>query len=96
MLWVMKITVLRSRCQSSKQFFLQKLAGLGVDGAERFVHKQDRGIDRQRAGQSGALLHAAGELVRIMIFEIGQTDALQIVARGFCSFFFRQIGAARG
>ena len=40
----------------------QLLADLGVEGAERLVEQQHRGLDRQRPGQRHALPLAAGEL----------------------------------
>ena len=42
------------------------------------------GIERERAGQPDALLHAAGELVRVLVLETGQPDELDhlLCARG--------------
>ena len=57
--WVTKMTVLRERCQMSQELALHQAAGLRVERAERLVHQQDMRIDRQRAGDRGALLHAA-------------------------------------
>src|ERR1700722_12564521 len=67
---------------------------MGVERAERFVHKQHRRVQRQRPCQPGALLHAAGQLMRIMMLEavemqhldralgpraaLGPVDALQL------------------
>ena len=50
----------RSRC---RQLRLQHVARLRVERAERLVHEQDVGLERERARQRHALPHAAGQLV---------------------------------
>ena len=48
------------------------LRGQRVDVAERLVHEENLRIDRQRAGDAEALLHSAGELARVRLFEATQ------------------------
>src|SRR6185312_11967060 len=48
-----------------QQLVLQEIARLHVERPEGLVHQQHLGLDRQRAGDAHALLHAAGQLVRI-------------------------------
>ena len=80
--WVMNTMVLRSsgRSISVQQLLLQDFAGLRVERGERLVHQQHRRIHRQRAHQADALLHAAGELIGIVLLEAGEPDQLEIVA----------------
>ena len=49
-------------------------AGLRVDRGERLVHEQQLGLVGQRAGDGDALLHAAGELPRVAVADVGQPD----------------------
>jgi len=64
-----KITELGLRGQIASSS-LCDVPGLGVQGAERFVHQQDLGVDGERAGDGGALHHAAGKRG-----VVGQVDA---------------------
>ena len=57
-----------------EQVLLQLRARLRIERAERLVHQDHRRIVDQRADQRGALAHAAGELVRIMVLEAGKPD----------------------
>src|SRR3990170_4295509 len=52
-----------------------------VQGAERFVHQQERGVKGQGAGDGDALLHAAGELVGVVGAELGEAGELQQLLR---------------
>ena len=70
--WVMNTMVLRSSgAASAQQFLLQHLAGLRVERGERLVHQQHRRVHRERADEADALLHAAGELIGIVLLEAG-------------------------
>ena len=61
---------------------LEDLArGLWVERARRLVAQQDLGVRRQRAGNGDALLLTAGELRRIGLRLVGQTDRLQKLLR---------------
>ena len=62
-----------------QQLLLQDLAGLRVERGERLVHQQDRRVHGERAHQADALLHAAGELVGIVLLEAGEPDQIEIV-----------------
>jgi|GEM_PF-4045575 len=59
------------------QLLLQVAAGNGVDRAEGFVHQQQVGLDRQRAGDAHALRLAARQLVRPAAAVVGQAGQLQ-------------------
>ena len=54
-------------------------AGHLVERGERFVHQQDRGVDRERPHQPDALLHAAGQLVRVGVAEVAEADLVEQV-----------------
>ncbi len=51
-----------------------RVAQLGVEIGEGFVEQQDGGADHQRAGESDALLLAAGELARAPLAEMAELD----------------------
>ena len=53
--------------QMREQLGLHALAGHLVEGAERLVHEQQARAFGQRPGDRDALLHAAGELVRVVL-----------------------------
>ena len=59
-----------------QQLGLHVLARLRVERGERLVHQQHHRIRRQRPGQVDALLHAAGQLRRIVPLEAGEADQL--------------------
>ena len=80
-LWVTKTTTPRRARPDAHQLDLHQLAGLGVDAGEGLVHQQDLGLGRQRPGQRDALLHAAGELVRIGVGEAVEADERRGSAR---------------
>ena len=48
----------------------------GIERAEGLVEQQHLGIERERAGEADALLHASGELVGVLVLEAGQSDEL--------------------
>ena len=60
-----------------QQLHVQALARHLVERAERLVHQQQRGVERQRAGDRDALLHAARELPGPARLEPGQLDELE-------------------
>src|ERR1041384_5117146 len=64
-----------------QQLLLELLARLRVNRAERLVHEQDVGLLRQRARDADALLHTAGDLVRIIFLEAVEADELEVLAR---------------
>jgi hypothetical protein len=69
------------RLPDPEQQLLHQRARLVVQGAERLVEEQDLRIVRQRAREGGALLHAAGQHLRVVRLEAAQPDALDVVGR---------------
>ena len=49
-------------------------AGDLVEGGERLVHQQQRRAERHRPHEGDALLHAARQLVRVGVGEVGEAD----------------------
>ena len=72
----MNSTVLLRLGPDLQQLGLHELARLGVERGERLVHQQHQRIGRQRPRQVDALLHAAGQLRRIVALEAGEPDQL--------------------
>ena len=62
-----------------EELFVEMVAGDLVQGTERLVHQQQFGLERQRAGDRDALLHAAGKLPRELALEAGQIDQFQMM-----------------
>jgi hypothetical protein len=62
-----------------QQFRLQRQFQLGVERTERFVHQDRPRIVDQGPRQHRALLHAAGELARIVTAIAGEPDLGQYV-----------------
>lgn len=48
-----------------------------VKRAEGFVHQEQVGVEGERAGDGGALLHAAGKLPGIFLAETGEIDEVE-------------------
>ena len=63
---------------------LERAAQLGVEGAERLVEKEDARIEDECAGESDALLLAAGELGRLAAREALQPDECERARRRVC------------
>ena len=59
-----------------QQLPVQPLARHLVERAERLVHQEQRGRERERARDRDPLLHPAGELPRVAFLEAGQLDEL--------------------
>src|SRR5690625_252846 len=62
-----------------EQVVLQLLTGQGVQRPEGLVHEDDAGVVGQHAGDLGALLHPAGQLVGPVLAEAGQPHPLQLL-----------------
>ena len=75
--WVTKQMVLLVSRPELQQLSIEVVADDLVERAERLVHQQQVGIEGQRAGDRGALLHAAGELPGKFLLEAGEVDQLQ-------------------
>ena len=76
-LWVMNITVSRDAHRDAAELLLQRHARLRVDGGERLVHQHHLRRVGERARDRDALLHAAGQLVRILVLdavEVGERE----------------------
>ena len=85
-MWVTKITVFLVCAPDAQELELHEVPGLGVQRGERLIHQQDARIHRQSAGQVDSLLHPAGKLVGIVVFEAGETYQFEIFlgdAQGF-------------
>ena len=63
-----------------------------IEASRRLVEKHDRRIERQRARETGALLHAAANLGRIVILEAGQSDLRELERGDFLDLTFRERG----
>src|SRR5919109_410104 len=61
----------------AQELHVQALPCHLVQGAKGLVHQQDRGRERERAGDRDALLHASRELPGMMALEPGQLHKLQ-------------------
>ena len=79
--WVTKTTVLPVLRPQPQQLLVELVADDLVERAERLVHQQQLRLERERAGDRGALLHAAGELPGILALEAGQVDQREIAPR---------------
>jgi hypothetical protein len=77
-----------------EQLLLHLAARERVERGEGLVHQQHARLHRQRAGNGHALLHAARELVRVHVGELGQADLVQVVQRALGRFLLAQ--RARG
>ena len=63
--------------EQAEQLVVQPFAGDLVERAERLVEQEDLRLEHQRAGQRGAHLHAAGELLRVLLLEPVQADEVR-------------------
>ena len=71
-----------------QKLFVQMITDDLVQRAERLVHQQQIGIESQRAGDGGTLLHAAGQLPREFPPEPVEPDEVQRT-RHTLGFFYR-------
>ena len=72
-----------------EQFALHQAAGLSVERAERLVHQQRAGIESERTGDRGTLLHAAGKLGRVALLETRQSHQIDEGLRSRLPLFAR-------
>ena len=61
------------------QLVLQLAADQRIERRERLVHEQDLRVGRECARETDALLHAAGELVAVMIGPLRQPNELELL-----------------
>ena len=79
--WVTKTTVLPVVAPELQQLLVELVAHDLVERAERLVHQQQLRLERQRAGDRGALLHAARELPGILALEALEIDQREVARR---------------
>src|SRR6185312_10035814 len=70
------------RLPNAQQLLLQDGLVLLVERREGLVHEQDLRIVGEGTGYGDALTHAPGELVRIGLGELGETDLREVVVDG--------------
>src|SRR5262249_11043088 len=71
-----------------QQLVLQHDPGLGVERAKGLIHQNELRIIDKRADDVGALAHAAGKLVRIMILEAREPDLTDQIERAAAPLAF--------
>ena len=74
------------------QIAVKLLAGHGVERGERLIHEQQFRIRRKRPRKGDALLHAAGKLVNVGMYEMLQSDHFQVHFRDVAPLGFRKAG----
>ena len=62
-----------------EELVLQAGADQRVEGGERLVHEQDVGVGRERAREADPLLHAARELVGVLVAPLLEPDQLELL-----------------
>src|SRR3546814_16439563 len=67
----------------AQKLLVEVVAGDLVEGAERLVHQQQLGLERQRAGDGDALLHAAGKLPGKFLLEALEVHQVEVARRPF-------------
>jgi hypothetical protein len=60
-----------------EQLEVHLVPGHRVERPEWFIHQQQRRVEQKRAAKRGALLHAAGELVRAFGGKVAEPDQIQ-------------------
>ena len=78
----------------AEEFAAHDEAGDGVEGAEGLVEEEHVGVDGEGAGDFEALLHAAGELVGVGLFEAFEADHFYVIRDAFVSFGAREFEEA--
>ena len=77
------------RLRDLVELLAERDARLRIDGRERLVHQHHFGIRGERARDGHALLHAAGELVRILLLEADEAHHLDVAAHGLLALGLR-------
>ena len=60
--------------EQAQRLLVEPLPGDFVDGPEWFVEQHDRWLQRQGPGQRAAHSHSAGQRLRVVILEPGESD----------------------
>jgi hypothetical protein len=84
----------RGARRDARELLLQRHARLRVDRGERLVHEHDVGVVRERARDRDALLHAAGQLVRVLVLDAVEVRERQEMPRGLVALGARHAAAA--
>src|SRR5262249_2939084 len=63
-----------------------------VEAGARLVEEEDLGIERHRAREAGALLHAAADLARVVLLEAAQADQRELERRDLADLGRLEIG----
>ena len=79
--WVTNSDRRRQRLAQPGQQVAHVGAGDLVEGGERLVHQQQRRAEGDGAHEGDALLHAARQLVRVGVGELGQADLVEQLGR---------------
>jgi hypothetical protein len=74
------------------QLALDAAAGERVERAEGFVEQQHLGLDRERARDADALLHAAGQFGRLLVDGVAQMHQFEILHRVRAHLFAAPFG----
>ena len=75
-----------------KQLFLQHFPCLRVHRGKRLIHQQDLRISGECPREADALLHAAAELIGVLVFEAGQSNEVYVVFHSFGKLLARSAG----
>ena len=78
--WVTNTIGRAGRLPDAQDLLVHALAGHLVERAERLVHEQDRRLEGERPGDGHALLHAARQLVRVVLEEVAELDQVEHLA----------------
>ena len=62
-----------------KEVLVELFPGKLVQGGEWLVHEEELGLDREGPRDADPLLHAAAELVRVGVGELGEPDELELL-----------------
>src|SRR3546814_11105850 len=69
----------------AQKLLVEVVAGDLVEGAEGLVHQQQLGLERQRASDGDALLHAAGKLPGKFLLEALEVNQVEVARRPFAA-----------
>ena len=77
MSWVIMIVVSPSLSMQRAKIIAERVAGQGIERAERLVHQHDARFRRQRPGDADALALAAGQLMRKAVAMLAAVEPYQ-------------------
>ena len=96
MSWVIMTVVSPSLRVQFAKIVAERVAGEGIERAERLVHQHDPRLGRQRAGDADALALAAGQFMRKAVAVVRAVEPHQIeqLVDPRCDFGRRRADAA--